>query len=138
MSGGSLNYFYAEIESHVGDFGDKELDDLVKDIADLFYAREWFLSGDRCEGTWREARNKFKKKWLSDGSRNERIKEYIELMKSELLDSFCVTENYCKNCVHWTQEEDTDSPYGKCDITKGCLMHRSEDCEKFCADEKRK
>ena len=26
MSGGSLDYFYSELESHVGDFGDKELE----------------------------------------------------------------------------------------------------------------
>lgn len=25
MSGGSLNYFYCQLEDHVGDFGDKEL-----------------------------------------------------------------------------------------------------------------
>lgn len=26
MSGGSLNYFYTELQNHVGDFGDKEED----------------------------------------------------------------------------------------------------------------
>ena len=47
MSGGSLNYFYSELEGHAGDFRDKELDDLVRDLAHLFHEREWFLSSDR-------------------------------------------------------------------------------------------
>ena len=37
MSGGSLNYFYGQLEEHIGDFGDKELDELVKDLAELFH-----------------------------------------------------------------------------------------------------
>ena len=36
MSGGSLNYFCYQLEEHIGDFGDKELDELVKDLAELF------------------------------------------------------------------------------------------------------
>lgn len=36
MSGGSLSYFYLQLQEHIGDFGDEELDDLVKDLADLF------------------------------------------------------------------------------------------------------
>lgn len=51
MSGGSLNYFYSQVEDHVGDFGDRELDDLVKDLAQLFHDREWFLSSDTNEGS---------------------------------------------------------------------------------------
>ena len=65
MSGGRLDYFYSSLEDHVGDFGDKELDELVKDMANLFYEREWYLSGDTCAGDWNEARDKFKNKWFS-------------------------------------------------------------------------
>jgi len=39
MSGGSLNYFYSQLEDHVGDFDDRELDDLVKDLAKLLGIR---------------------------------------------------------------------------------------------------
>lgn len=44
MSGGSLDYFYCQLEEHVGDFGDKELDELVNDLAELFHDREWILA----------------------------------------------------------------------------------------------
>ena len=40
MSGGSLNYFYIELEEHAGDLGDKELNNLVMDLARLFHDRE--------------------------------------------------------------------------------------------------
>ena len=43
MSGGSLDYFYTMLQDHVGDFGDKELDELVADLAELFHDREWYL-----------------------------------------------------------------------------------------------
>ena len=66
MSGGSLDYFYSQLQEHIGDFKDKELDELVEDLAKLFHDREWYLSGDYCEGTWNEARDNFKKKWFTD------------------------------------------------------------------------
>lgn len=77
MSGGSLDYFCYTLEDHVGDFGDKELDELVKDLAELFHDREWFLSGDTCEGEWNEARDKFKAKWFTKVGRAERIEKYL-------------------------------------------------------------
>ena len=52
MSGGSLNYFYSDLEEHEKDFGDKELNELVHDLAQLFHDREWYLSADTCEGAW--------------------------------------------------------------------------------------
>ena len=45
MSGGSLDYFYSQLNDHVGDFKDRELDELVSDLAELFHDREWYLSG---------------------------------------------------------------------------------------------
>lgn len=128
MSGGRLDYFYGALEDHVGDFGDRELDELVKDLANLFYEREWFLSGDTCEGKWNEARDAFKKKWFTESGRQERIEKYLDNLKYELLASFGLSDRVCKNCSHWME---TDSPYGDCDITDGCLIHRSETCEKF-------
>lgn len=131
MSGGSLNYFYSELESHVDDLGDRELNDLVKDLVTLFHDREWFLSSDTCEGSWVESRDAFKKKWFGDGSRPERIKKYLDDIRNEVLAEFGVSDRYCKNCKRWTEEKGDDSPYGNCDITSGCLMHRSETCDKF-------
>ena len=129
MSGGSLDYFYSELERHAGDLGDKELDDLVKDLSKLFYEREWYLSGDTCEGRWVEARDAFKKKWFSKYSREKRIDKYLEEIRTDLMRSFGLSDQYCINCKHWADED--EPPYGVCDITEGCLMHRHEYCEQF-------
>ena len=132
MSGGSLNYFYCELESHIGDLGDKELDDLIKDLAKLFHEREWYLSGDTNEGTWREARDEFKTKWFTPCSREERVKKYLDEIRDEVLDAFGLSDKRCKNCKHWTPDNrDGYEKYGDCDITKGCLMQRNESCERF-------
>ena len=132
MSGGHLNYFYCDLESHVGDFGDKELDDLVKDLAKLFKDREWFLSADTGEGSWNESRNKFKTKWFGENSREERIGKYLDEVKEEVMKSLGISEKYCKNCRHWTQESrENYDMYGRCEFQKSCLMHRSESCDKF-------
>ena len=131
MSGGSLDYFYSTLEGHAGDFRDRELDDLVKDLAELFYAREWFMSGDTNEGKWREARDAFKKKWFTEAGRQERIDAYLEALREEVLDGLGLSKAYCRDCRHWTAEDDKVSGYGVCDLIQGCLMHRSEKCEKF-------
>ena len=130
MSGGSLNYFYSDLEDHVGDFKDKELDDLVKDLSDLFHAREWFLSSDTCEGEWNEARDAFKEKWFGKGNRQKRIKKYLDDIREEVMKQFGLSNHYCKNCAHWTQDKGFDE-YGDCELTEGCMMHRSESCAKF-------
>ena len=131
MSGGSLNYFYCDIESHIGDFKDKELDDLVRDLAKLFHDREWYLSSDTCEGSWNESRDAFKEKWFGKDSREKRIEKYLEEIKDDVYKQFGMSDKYCKNCEHWTKEEEKDSAYGWCDFTKGCMMHRCESCDKF-------
>ena len=132
MSGGSLNYFYSELEGHAGDFRDKELDDLVRDLAHLFHEREWFLSSDTNEGNWREARDQFKAKWFAPTGRQERIEKYLDEIRTEVLDSLGLYDGYCWNCEHWTRCMDENySKYGRCEFHEGCLMHRSEKCEKF-------
>jgi len=131
MSGGSLNYFYSFLEDHVGDFGDKELDELVKDLAELFHAREWFMSSDTCEGAWNEARDRFKHKWFREGARGERIDRYLEEIRDELMRSFGLSKKYCQNCMNWTPERNPGDEYGACKHIKGCLMHRYENCEMF-------
>ena len=127
MSGGSLDYFYCQLGDHVGDFKDKELDDLVKDLAELFHDREWYLSGDYGEGAWNEARDKFKQKWFGDGARAERIEKYLDEVKTDLLQSFGVEHKYCKDCKHWAQKSET---YGKCEFVSGCLNHAYETCDR--------
>lgn len=112
MSGGSLGYFYCSLQDHVGDFCDKELDELVRDLADLFHDREWYLSSDTGVGNWNEARDKFKKKWFTELGREERI-----------------ANRYCRYCEHWSERK--DKSYGNCSFQTHCLTHRMESCNKF-------
>lgn len=132
MSGGSLNYFYSSLEDHAGDFDDMELDDLVKDLSNLFYAREWYLSGDTSIGDWREARDAFKKKWFAQDARAERINKYFDELRFKVLDSFGLSDKYCKNCDHWTPGDENDpDEYGWCDLHKGGMEHRGYSCSSF-------
>lgn len=131
MSGGSLNYFYYTLQEHAGDFEDEELDELVKDLADLFHAREWYLSSDTCVGDWNEARDAFKSKWFTEHGRQERIEKYLAELSEEVRKSFGISERYCKNCKHWAVEHRDDQRYGMCDFEPRCLRHRGESCEKW-------
>lgn len=130
MSGGSLCYFYAQLQEHVGDFGDLELDELVKDLAELFHDREWYLSGDTCIGNWRDARDAFKEKWFTEHGRQERIEKYLSEITDEVRESFGMNDHRCASCAHWTKEKD-GGRYGWCDFVKHCMMHRSENCKKY-------
>jgi hypothetical protein len=117
MSGGSLNYFYSELEDHEKDLGDKELNELVHDLAGLFHDREWYLSADTCEGTWNEARDKFKAKWFTEHGRQERIEQYLSEIADEVRDTFGISTKYCRNCKHWKQ--DKEGPYGCAHLSGG-------------------
>lgn len=68
---------------------DAELDELIKDLVPVLKAVEWWQSCDTCEGTYRKAVLKFKKKWLSDDTRTERLGKIIngkvEELRKELL-----------------------------------------------------
>lgn len=78
MSGGSHNYVCYRIEEDlVGRMHDRELDDLMADVAKLAHAVEWMDSGDTCEETYLEEVAAFKKKWFAD-SRDERLRSYID------------------------------------------------------------
>lgn len=77
MSGGSMNYICYKVEEQANYMGDRELIELVKDVADLMHDREWYLSGDYGEDTWNKCARKFKEKWFKS-SREERLKEMIE------------------------------------------------------------
>ena len=129
MSGGSLDYFYSQLNDHVGDFGDKELDDLVKDLAQLFHDREWYLSSDYGEGEWNEARDKFKKKWFTDIGREERVTKYLDDMRREVLKSFSIDNHYCQDCKYWKRED--KGKYGRCKFAKSWSLHQCDTCERW-------
>ena len=128
MSGGSLNYFCYQLQDHVGDFGDKELDELVKDLAELFHDREWYLSADYCEGDWNESRDKFKAKWFTKEGRKKRIDKYLADSVEEIKKSLGISDRFCKTCKHWERKSER---YGKCEFLDSCLAHRAEYCEKW-------
>jgi len=131
MSGGSLDYFYSRLEVHIKDFGDKELNDLVADLAVLFHDREWFLSGDTGEGHWNESRDAFKAKWFTEHGRQERIEKYLEEFAEEVRQTFGISIRKCQNCLYWKPDHSLDGTWGSCEFVKSCLMHRSESCAEF-------
>jgi hypothetical protein len=59
--------------------GDAELDELMKDIADLLHDCEWWHSSDICEETYRESVAKFKSKWFGkSANRSQRLEKLID------------------------------------------------------------
>lgn len=113
-----MNYISYKLEEQEGCFrGDKyekELEDALKDFTELLHAREWYLSGDICEGCWNEARDVFLATHLG-----------IEPVTP-----------YCKECEYWHIVGDS---YGKCEFQKGCLIHRCDPvCEQFKGEGKQK
>lgn len=62
---------------------DRELNDLMKDIAELAHDLEWYDSSDYGEDDYRESVVKFKAKWFEQ-SREERLKNYIDEAVDEL------------------------------------------------------
>ena len=77
MSGGSLNYAYCKIDDCRGKMGDPELNELVKDFAELLHDREWYIDDDIGEAEWENTKNKFKSKWLR-GGHEKRLKKLVE------------------------------------------------------------
>ena len=130
MSGGSLDYFYCTLQDHIGDFGDKELDDLVKDLAELFHDREWYLSADYGVGDWNESRDRFKAKWFTKEGRNKRIDKYLADFTEEIRKMIGISEKYCQTCTNWNPEDDRKR-YGRCKYVTGCVMHKNNYCEKW-------
>lgn len=83
MSGGSMNYFYAQLEEYTSCLKDKELVELAEDMARLFHDREWYDSRDIGEGSWNLSVAEFKRKWFTE-PREERLERYIDEAVSDL------------------------------------------------------
>ena len=77
MSGGSMDYLCYRVEEQASQMGDRELSELIKDVAELLHDREWYLSGDYGDETWEKCARKFKQKWFKT-PREERLKAFIE------------------------------------------------------------
>lgn len=132
MSGGSMNYFCHTLEEYENSLGDKELNDLVHDLVQVFHDREWMISGDISEGAYNETVASFKDKWFSEPGKNRRYIEYIDTAIGDLKRELRLDCNFCKDCEHWDIDKRYESIYGRCEYHKGCVMHGYENaCEKF-------
>ena len=84
MSGGSKNYICYKIENELCDqMYDEELNDLIKDVAELAHDLEWWISSDIGKEEYLETVSRFKKKWF-ESDRNERLKGYVDAKVEEL------------------------------------------------------
>ena len=84
MSGGSKNYICYKIENELCDqMYDEELNDLIKDVAELAHDLEWWISSDITKEGYLETVSRFKKKWF-ESDRNERLKGYVDAKVEEL------------------------------------------------------
>lgn len=98
MSGGHFEYKDSALKNEM--FGwtdtprnvleDRELSELTWDLLDVIHAFDWYKSGDTCKETYLKAKEKFKKKWLSNRGLNVRrmIDEAVNELKLELYESF--------------------------------------------------
>lgn len=77
MSGGSFDYVYYRIREAGDMTKDKEIRDLLYDLADLLHDEEWYESGDYRKNQYLESLARFKKKWFKE-DRKERMKKYID------------------------------------------------------------
>ena len=78
MSGGSYSYIYSTLLNECdGAMYDAEMNDMIKDLADVLHDLEWWKSGDSSEDKYRATLAKFKTKWFQ-GDREDRLKGYID------------------------------------------------------------
>ena len=83
MSGGSMDYAFRYIDDAADHVKDKEVRDLMKDLAKLMHDLEWWYSGDYGKADYEETLAEFKKKWFK-GSRKDRLKAYIDESLAEV------------------------------------------------------
>lgn len=78
MSGGSYDYIYCRLKEECdGRMYDAEMDDMIRDLADVLHDLEWWQSADSSEDEYRATLTRFKAKWFKD-NREERLKGYID------------------------------------------------------------
>lgn len=83
MSGGYLDYICYKLEDITDRIDDKEIKELIKDLADLLHDYEWWQSGDYGSESYDKKLKKFKAKWFGD-NRNERLKDYLSTALDEV------------------------------------------------------
>ena len=103
MSGGHFEYKDSSLKREM--FGwtdrphnvleDRELSELAWDLLDVIHDYDWYKSGDTCKETYLKAKEKFKKKWLSNRGVNVRriVDEAVNDLKLELYETFIRSDN---------------------------------------------
>ena len=103
MSGGHFDHKDMSLKSEMFGWSDKpfnvlediELSELTFDLLEVIHQYDWYKSGDTCKETYLKAKDKFKKKWLSNRGINVRriIDEAVNDLKLELYETFIRSEN---------------------------------------------
>lgn len=83
MSGGYLDYICFKLENITDRIDDKEIKELIKDLADLLHDYEWWQSGDYSSKSYDKKLKEFKAKWFGD-NRNDRLKDYLSTALDEV------------------------------------------------------
>lgn len=85
MSGGYMDYAYQRIYDMAEDFvDDKEIKEMMQDLAELMHDLEWWKSCDYSKGQYDESLANFKNKWFGSGNRDERLLKYIDESLDEI------------------------------------------------------
>ena len=103
MSGGHFDYKDMSLKSEMFGWSDKpfnvledrELSELTFDLLEVIHQYDWYKSADTNKETYLKAKDKFKKKWLSNRGINVRriIDEAVNDLKSELYETFIRSDN---------------------------------------------
>lgn len=74
---------------------DKELSELTWDLLEVIHEYDWYKSADTSKETYLKAKDKFKKKWLSNRGINVRriVDEAVNDLKLELYETFIRSDN---------------------------------------------
>lgn len=64
-------------------YEDHEISDLMYDLLSLTHDLDWYKSGDICEQTYIEQKEKFKDKWFGKGMRRKNLESLINRMFKE-------------------------------------------------------
>ena len=132
MSGGSMNYFYSTLEEYSNVLGDRELNDLVKDLCKVFHDKEWYDSADIGEGSYNQTVKEFKEKWFTEVGQNRRYAEYIDTAIRDLKRELRLYTTYCHDCVNWEKDKRYSAEYGICKRHTTRMVHGYETpCEEF-------
>lgn len=91
MSGGSYNYICYKLSDECeGRMYDAELDELIKDLAEVLHDLEWWQSADTDEERYRNTVRSFKTKWFIADARERNLEKIInektENLRAELIE----------------------------------------------------